>query len=139
MNFASMTPNFEVSNVKETVNFYVNVLGFSVAMAVTENREIIENKFPQDKECIYAFIVKDNVMLAFQRGESLRKDINLSHQMEIGASIAFYIEVQNVDELYNDLLGKINEITDVKNAWYGMREFYFKDINGYLLGFGSKI
>ncbi len=139
MKFASMTPNFEVLNVKDTVNFYVDVLGFSVVMAVTESREIVENKFPQDTECVYAFIVKDNVMLAFQRGDALRKDIDLSHQMNIGASVAFYIEVENVDELYVNIAGKISEITEIKNAWYGMREFYFKDINGYLLGFGSKI
>jgi len=30
------------------------------------------------------------------------------------------------------------QVTDLKTTWYGMQEFYLKDLNGYILGFAEK-
>ncbi|EKB58258.1 hypothetical protein HMPREF9700_02066 [Bergeyella zoohelcum CCUG 30536] len=30
------------------------------------------------------------------------------------------------------------QITELKTTWYGMQEFYLKDLNGYILGFAEK-
>jgi len=29
-------------------------------------------------------------------------------------------------------------VQDLATTWYGMREFYIRDLDGYLLGFGEK-
>lgn len=33
---------------------------------------------------------------------------------------------------------KTRQVTDLKTTWYGMREFYLKDLNGYILGVAEK-
>ncbi|WP_419673641.1 hypothetical protein [Aliarcobacter butzleri] len=50
-----------------------------------------------------------------------------------------YIEVENVDELYLKIKDKVTIYKEIETTWYGQKEFYIKDINGYILGFTIKI
>lgn len=133
-----ITPNFSVDNIKDTVSFYESVLGFKLVMAVPESQDGIEQQISKGKEYVYALVVKDNVELMFQRTDSFKKDVVLSKQTTIGASVSFYIEVEDVAEFYNKIKTKTAAITPLETAWYGMREFYIEDINGYVLGFAQK-
>jgi len=138
MTFNKLTPNFEVSNIRETVHFYQSVLGFNLTMAATENKDGIEQKLESGKEYVYALLVKDKVEIMLQRSDSFKRDIALAEDHEIGASVSFYMEIEGLNELYSSIKGKIKNITEPKIAWYGMREFYIKDPNGYILGFAEK-
>ncbi|WP_430811441.1 MULTISPECIES: VOC family protein [unclassified Carboxylicivirga] len=139
MTFNKLTPNLEVQNIKKTVDFYVNVLGFSLVMAVPETQDGIEQSIADDKKYVFAMVLKDKVELMFQETESFKNDLKFAKGLSIAASISFYMEVNEVDKLYNDLKNKISEISELKTAWHGMREFYVKDINGYILGFAEKV
>jgi uncharacterized glyoxalase superfamily protein PhnB len=139
MTFNKLTPNFEVQNIKKTVDFYVNVLGFSLVMAVPETQDGIEQTIADGKKYVFAMVVKDKVELMFQETESFKQDLKFAKGLSIAASISFYMEVNEVDKLYNDLKNKVSEISELKTAWHGMREFYIKDINGYILGFAEKV
>ncbi|RXQ94445.1 bleomycin resistance family protein [Ancylomarina salipaludis] len=139
MTFNKLTPNFEVQNIKKTVDFYVNVLGFSLVMIVPETQDGIEQTIADGKEYVFAMVVKDKVELMFQESESFKQDLKFAKGLSIAASISFYMEVNEVDKLYNDLKNKVSEISELKTAWHGMREFYIKDINGYMLGFAEKV
>lgn len=139
MTFNKLTPNFEVQNIKKTVDFYVNVLGFSLAMAVPETQDGIERTIEDGKKYVFAMVLKDKVELMFQETESFKQDLKFAKGLSIAAPISFYMEVNEVDKLYNDLKNKVSEISELKTAWHGMREFYIKDINGYILGFAEKV
>lgn len=139
MTFNKLTPNFEVQNIKKTVDFYVNVLGFSLVMAVPETQDGIEQTIADGKKYVFAMVLKDKVELMFQETESFKQDLKFAKGLSISASISFYMEVSEVDKLYNDLKNKVSEISELKTAWHGMREFYIKDINGYILGFAEKV
>jgi uncharacterized glyoxalase superfamily protein PhnB len=69
--------------------------------------------------------------------DSLIEDIGVFFD-NVGASLTLYIEVENVDDLYLNIKDKVNMYKDITTTWYGQREFYIKDINGYILGFASK-
>ncbi|MGE4462843.1 MAG: hypothetical protein AB7D49_10430, partial [Arcobacter sp.] len=86
---------------------------------------------------VWAMIHKDNVSLMLQSIESLKEDVGDFFQ-NLGASLTMYIEVENVDELYLKIKDKVTIYKEIKTTWYGQKEFYIEDINGYILGFTSK-
>lgn len=139
MKVSKLTPNFSVSDIKQTVQFYQNILGFKLVMAVPETQDRIEQQLSEQQEYVYALVIKDNVELMFQRADSFKNDIALARYHETsGASVSFYMEVEGIEHFYNEIQKKNIEITEIKTAWYGMREFYLKDNNGYILGFAEK-
>jgi len=138
MKVNKLTPNFEVKNIKKTVDFYHSVLGFSLIMAVPETQDGIDQSFAVDKEYVYALVSKGKVEIMFQRTDSFRNDVIMAQDLPFGASVSFYFEVEGLDSFYNKIKDKVAEITEPKLAWYGMKEFYIKDPNGYILGFAEK-
>ena len=50
----------------------------------------------------------------------------------------FILDIEGIDEFHQQMKAKKLEITELKTTWYGMKEFYLKDINGYILGFAEK-
>ncbi len=139
MKINKLSPNFEVTNIIETVKFYEENLGFHLIMAVPETQDSVHQSINHDKKYVYAMMQKDNVELMFQRSDSFKKDVLLSNECKIGASVSFYMEVEGIHELYQELKNKKVDITDLKTTWYGMNEFYVKDINGYVLAFAQKV
>lgn len=133
-----LTPNFSVTNIRETVQFYKDILGFTLVMAVPESQDGIHQQLSASEEYVYALVSKDNVELMFQRTDSFRKDVTLADHTLPGASVSFYMEVEGMAAFYEKLQGKQVAFTAIKTAWYGMREFYLRDNNGYVLGFAEK-
>ena len=133
-----LTPNFEVKNIRETVEFYQNTLGFSLVMAVPDTQDGIEQSLMDGKEYVYALVSKDSVEMMFQRTDSFKQDVFFAKDLSMGASVSFYIEIGGIDGFYEQIKDKGLNPTELKTAWYGMREFYLKDNNGYILGFAEK-
>ncbi|WP_299363175.1 VOC family protein [Winogradskyella sp.] len=139
MTFNKLTPNFEVKSIRETIDFYQSILGFSLVMAVPETQDGIEQSLENGKEYVYALVSKDDIEMMFQRTDSFKKDVSLAKDISIGASVSFYVEINGINDFYEEIKSKGENPTELKTAWYGMREFYLKDNNGYILGFAQKI
>jgi len=58
--------------------------------------------------------------------------------MTLGDSVSFYIEVEAINALYQEIKPKAEVVKELETAWYGMQEFYIKDCNGYILGFAER-
>lgn len=115
-----LTPNFEVKSIKETIDFYQNTLGFSLVMAVPETQDGVEQSLTNGKEYVYAILSKDKVEMMFQRSDSFKEDVQLAKNTPIGASVSFYIEIDEIDDFYKQLKDKGINPTELKTAWYGM-------------------
>ncbi|MTI32146.1 VOC family protein [Xanthovirga aplysinae] len=133
-----LTPNLEVKDIKETVDFYESILGFSLVMAVPETQDGIEQALAEGKDYVYALVKKDKVELMFQRTDSFKEDIALARNLPMGASASFYMEIDGIKAFYEQIKSKHINPTKLKTAWYGMQEFYIADNNGYILGFAEK-
>lgn len=133
-----LTPNFEVKDIRETIEFYQSALSFSLVMAVPETQNGIEQSLTDGKEYVYALVSKDDVEMMFQRTDSFKEDVSLAKDLSMGASVSFYMEIDGIDGFYQQIKDKGLNPTELKTAWYGMREFYIKDNNGYILGFAEK-
>lgn len=139
MKISKLSPNFEVNDIKKTVTFYTENFGFMLVMAVPQSQDGIDQTFEENKEYVYALIQKDNVEFMFQRSDTFKNDVVFSKGLNIGATVSFYMDVESIKEFYQDLKSRNLEITELKTTWYGMQEFYLKDLNGYILGFAEKV
>ena len=133
-----LTPNFEVKDIKQTVDFYSKNFGFKLVMAVPESQDGIEQTFAGNKEYVYAMVQKDNVELFFQRSDSFKHDVEFAKGLPIGASVSFYMDIEGIKDFYETLKSESLQMTELKTTWYGMQVFYLRDINGYVLGFAEK-
>ena len=115
----------------------MNILGFDLDMAVPEAQDDVDKAIVKGKEYIYAMLSKDGVEVMFQRSDSFKRDLVFAEDLPIGASVSFYMEIEGFDDFYNRVKDKA-ETTTPKTTWYGMKEFYMKDPNGYILGFASR-
>ena len=137
MKFSKLTPNFSVKDVRESVNFYRDILGFKLDMAVQDGKTTIENEISDKHEYAYAMVSRDEVYVMFLKSDSFQDDIPLLKGVPQGASVLFYIDVEDIDKVYEKINNRVEIIKDIETTWYGMREFYIKDCNGYILGFAE--
>jgi uncharacterized glyoxalase superfamily protein PhnB len=121
-----LTPNFMVEDVRKTIEFYRDVLGFTVLTTVENEDEIG-----------FAIMQREQVELMFQSRKSLSENVPALSGSAIGASQTLYIEVSGIETLYEALRDKLEIVVDMHSTFYGTREFYFKDINGYILSFSE--
>lgn len=128
-----LNPNLMVKDVKETVEFYQKNLGFQLIMAVPETQDGILNEIPADKKVVYALVKNGDVEIMFQAEKSFKEDVSVLKDAQIGASCTFYIELENVEDFYNSIKNKVDVVKELFTTWYGMKEFYIRDNNGYIL------
>ena len=138
MKFKKLTPNMMVNNVRESVVFYTNILGFSLNMVVPEDSKTIDNELKPGKNYVYAMVSRDDVYIMLMNKDAFGEDLPMLKGTFIGASVSFYCDVDNIKEVYNSLKDKVNIIVNLHTTWYGMQEFYIKDCNGYILGFAER-
>ena len=133
----SMIVNLAVNDIASTIIYYRENFDFELQMLVDESKTIFDTETKKELNYIWAMIKKDGVSIMLQSIESLKEDIGVFFD-NISASLTLYIEVENVDELYLKIKDKVSIYKEIDTTWYGQKEFYIKDINGYILGFTSK-
>lgn len=133
----SMIVNMGVKDIVSTVKYYQENFDFELQMLVDESKTNFDTVIKKELNYIWAMIHKGDVSIMLQSIDSLKEDIGVFFD-NVGASLTLYIEVENVDDLYLNIKDKVNIYKDITTTWYGQKEFYIKDINGYILGFASK-
>ena len=131
-----LTPNMAVKDVRETVNYYVDNLGFKLVMAVNDDKSAMGDELVEGKEYVWANEMCGNVGFMFQKEDSFVEDIGEIYN-EIGSSVTYYMEIEGIDAFYASLKDKVEVVKAIDNMWYGAREFYIRDCNGYVLGFSE--
>jgi len=138
--FKKLTPDLMVSDVAQTVKFYTEKLGFNLAMLVPEGDKAASTELIDGKKYVYAMVVRDEVYVMFMQKHVYVEDVIALKGLPIAASATLYCDVYNVVELYDSYKQKGVEIVkELSQTWYGMKEFYIKDCNGYILGFAEQV
>jgi uncharacterized glyoxalase superfamily protein PhnB len=137
--FKKLTPDLMVADVTAAVKFYTEKLGFKLEMLVPENDNRVETKLDDGKKYVYAMVSRDEVFVMFMRKDVYEKDVPALKGLPIGASLTFYFDVDSVGELCDSFKENgVDIIRDISTTWYGMKEFYIRDCNGYILGFAEQ-
>jgi catechol 2,3-dioxygenase-like lactoylglutathione lyase family enzyme len=131
MDFNRLIPELSVSDYKESLNFYVNLLGFSVAYVREEER--------------FALISLQGAQLMLEERNYHWETGELEHPY--GRGMNLQIEVDQIAPLVEKLRRKGYPLfRDVREKWYavkdvfwGSREFLVQDPDGYLLRFAEDV
>lgn len=119
MKLGALRPMLWTSQLKETVNFYTDTLGFTCA------------EFNEDWG--WAAVHRDDIEIMFAVPNE-----HTPYERPIFTG-SFYILVEPVEEMWEILKDKAEIAYPIENFEYGMREFAIYDINGYMLQFGQDI
>ncbi|MDR0420712.1 MAG: VOC family protein [Prevotellaceae bacterium] len=140
MEINKLTPNMAVADIRQTVKFYCDNLGFKLIVAIPESQDGAEQELSEGKEYVYAMLQKDHAELMFQRLDSFKEDVPSADKVSlVGASVSFYMQGNGIESFYEELKSKNIQVSELKQTWYGIKEFYLKDNNGYILCFAEDV
>ncbi len=84
-------------------------------------------------------VKRDEVFVMFMQKDVYVEDVTALKGASMGASATLYCDVDNVDALYASFKNNgVELVKEISSTWYGMKEFYIKDCNGYILGFAEQ-
>ena len=120
----TLSPLLAVRNVKDTIGFYKNSLGFNMGMA-----------FPDAGNPQYVDLTKDGIVLMFIPAES----IGIGSDEKLGTGVNLYMGIDSdIDYYYNELRDKnVRIVIEIKDEPFGIRDFTVEDIDGYQLTFSN--
>lgn len=121
MKLDHLVPMLETDDLKKTVTFYTDVLGFTC-----------QEMYPQEEPC-WACLRREGVAIMF----SSRNEHSPAGKPTMTGSL--YLYPDDVDEAWEQLKDKVTVEYPIENFVYGMREFAIRDNNGYLIQFGRGI
>lgn len=122
MKLKDLSPMLETNDIKATIEFYTAVLGFT-----------LRGTFEHEGITTWCDLVKDEVAVMFSLPN---KKMNYGTILLTGS---IYINVEDVDALWNLLKDTCEVVYPIENFSYDMREFAIKDNNGYVLNFGESL
>ncbi len=119
-----LSPTLAVRDMKETIAFYKDVLGFKTGMM-----------FPDAANPEYADLSKDDMVLMLIPAANC----GISAEEKLGKGVNFYLQIDgDIDEYYRQVKRKSAKIiADLKDEPFGIRDFTVEDINGYQLTFNQ--
>lgn len=117
MRLRELTPIIWTKDLQETADFYTNTLDFK-----------LDNL---DLDLGWGHLSKGGVqiMIALPKDEEFETT---------GFTGSFYIYVNGINELWDNINEQVNVCKPIKDHPYGMREFSIYDNNGYRLQFGQE-
>jgi uncharacterized glyoxalase superfamily protein PhnB len=128
MKLNSLTPNLMVNDVEETIEFYTDILGFTVLMTV-----------PETGKLDWAMVKRNDVVIMFQTKKSLSSELPRLAGEKPGGGLTFYIKVDKITELHEELYNnEVEIISDLESTFYNTIEFSVVDLNGYVLTFSEE-
>jgi uncharacterized glyoxalase superfamily protein PhnB len=121
-----LSPTLAVKDVKKSVEFYRDSLGFQVGMT-----------FPDAANPEYADLSKDGMVLMFIPA----KDVGVGSGEKVGLGVNLYMQIDgDIDEYYSAVKGKnVKIVADIKDEPFGIRDFTVEDPDGYVLTFNHPI
>ena len=119
-----ISPTLAVRNMKETIQFYRDSLGFKMGMA-----------FPDADNPEYVDLSKDEMVLMFIPA----KNVGIGSRQKLGIGVNLYMQINgDIDAYCRELKNKgVKVVVDIKDEPYGIRDFTVEDINGYKLTFNQ--
>jgi len=119
-----ISPTLAARNMKQTIQFYRDSLGFKMGMA-----------FPDAGNPEYADLSKDGMVIMLIPATN----IGIGAKEKLGIGVNLYLQIDgDIDEYYSELRNKgVKIVVDIKDEPFGIRDFTVEDIDGYKLTFNQ--
>lgn len=119
MKLYNLRPILWVNDVRATIDWYVNTLGFEEANYV--------------EKWNWGQVIKDGIRIMFGKPQEFEKH----DKSEFTGSL--YFNVDSIESLWQKLQNSSLVYYPLETFEYEMKEFAIKDINGYILQFGQDV
>ena len=133
MKFSDVTPNLIVVNVGRSLAFYRDVLGFSLVTTV-----------PDAAPYAFAWLQRDGVSVFLNSVDAVRAEHSELGARPVGGTATLYFTLEadtaaaGVDAMLAASGSRARVIMELKDQFYGMREFGIEDPDGYVIFFGQR-
>lgn len=123
MKLKALTPILWVANVNASAAFYQKYLDFEVVANV-----------PEEGEWDFALIQSGAVSIMLQ---STKNEAHKAKNQEVSDAIMLYIDVENISDLYEKMKADMPILQEMRETFYGTKEFSVTDSDGYVLSFAE--
>jgi uncharacterized glyoxalase superfamily protein PhnB len=137
MKLQSITPNMMVKDVTKSVEYYTQILGFDLFMWVDFEKEADMWFLHEWVEYAFAILKSENYELMLQSEKSLAEDLPFLEKWYWNSSVSLYLRIENLEGYFESIKDKVEILKNIETTWYGMKEFYVKDVNWYILWFAE--
>lgn len=122
-----LEPMIYTANIQSSIKFYTETLGFEIS-----------EYYPDKNNPTWFAIQIGNQRLAVGK---IFNDINHKYHPNgiMGSGVHFYIIVENVNNMYENLKSKLIILDEIENKSWGSREFAVKDPDGYIISFSDSV
>ena len=117
MKVKHLAPTLGTLNLKRTIKFYQENLGFECV-----------GTYPDAGNPCWASLMNGDVEIMFT-----------TNFKKISLTGSIYLFVEDVQQIWGQLQNKVEIVYPLEDFNYGMREFGIKDCNGYILNIGQNI
>src|SRR5262245_20105273 len=122
-----LTPNLVVSDVERSLAFYCDLLGFSKTMNV-----------PDAPPYVFAAVQNGGVEIFFNARTAAVAEYPAFDARPIGGTLTLFIEVTDIQDLYDSLKARVKVVMPLERKWYGVTEFAFEDPDGYVITYAQR-
>ena len=122
-----LTPNLIVANVQRSIDFYRDVLEFTVAQTV-----------PDQGPFVFAIVKRGGVEVFLNAPEPAHAEYPALADRPIGGTLTLFIEVTEIEAAYARLAPLVKVVMPFEKKWYGMTEFAFTDPDGYIITYAQR-
>ncbi len=133
----SLSPNLMVSSLAASLAFYVDGIGGDIAFTLDQDQNadmsggIIDN-------AVFASLRMGTSEMMLQETSSLAADVPgaLEDDALPGGTMSVYFRVDDVSQVL-ERIGDVDVVKASELTWYGMREVWVRDPDGYLVTIGA--
>jgi len=122
-----LAPVLMVNDVAATIKFYEEVLDFKRTVTV-----------PDKAPFVFGMVNNGSIEIQFQEAKSFVENVAATKGCEIGGTVALYMDTADVMTVYKRVVKQSKIVKKLHKTFYGTREFYMLDCNGYIIGFAEK-
>lgn len=128
--------NLMVTDIHASAKFYIDILGMDVTFYVDSDLKDHAHPPPPDSKLILASMQLGDAQLMLQKDSSLSEELPEFSDMPPNLTGTIYFRNLSVDHTRAKLEdGQV--VKEPFTQWYGMRELYFKDPDGYTICVGE--
>lgn len=131
MKMRELTPLLNVMDVHRSIGFYEKFLGFKVKTLWEDGDNAWASlERPGIKLMINGKTIKDRELGRRGRERSKRRTYS---------DAVFYFYIDDVEPLHTELKQSGYKVSEIEDEFYGVRDFFVRDPDGYELGFAAPL
>ena len=121
-----LTPNLIVADVQRSIDFYRDVLGFTVTQTV-----------PDQGPFVFAIVQRGGVEVFLNAPEPARAEYPVLARLPIGGTLTLFMTVKGIRAAHDQLMNRVTVVMPLEKKWYGPTEFAFTDPDGYVITYAE--